>query len=68
MGVNFSNYPVFGDDFLIEIKEVGNHQSFFIYLVFYDMYICVPSYFSDENFTIYFVELMRGRSRLRTNQ
>ena len=54
--------------FLDEIKEDGNHQSFSVYLVFYDMYICVPSYFIDENFTISFVELMPGRSRLHTNQ
>ena len=54
--------------FLDEIKEVGNHQSFSIYLVLCDIYICVPSYFNDENFTIYFVELMPGRSRLHTSQ
>ena len=54
--------------FLDEVKEAGNYQSFSIYLVFYDMYICVPSYFIDENFTNYFVELMPGRSRLHTNQ
>ena len=36
--------------FLDETKEVGNHQSFSIYLVVYDMYICVPSYFNDEKF------------------
>ena len=68
MGVNFWNYLVFGNDFLDEIEEDGNHQSFSVYLVFYDMYICVPSYFIDENFTISFVELMPGRSRLHTNQ
>ena len=51
-----------------EIKEAGNHQGFSIYLVFYDMYICVPSFFIDENFTISFVELMPGRSRLHANQ
>ena len=54
--------------FLDEVKEAGDYQSFAIYLVFYDMYICVPSYFIDENFTISFVELMPGRSRLHTNQ
>ena len=54
--------------FLDEVKEAGNYQSFSTYLVFYDMYICVPSYFIGENFTNYFVELMPGRSRLHTNQ
>ena len=53
MGVNFWNYLVFGNDFLDEIKEDGNHQSFSVYLVFYDMYICVPSYFIDENFNFF---------------
>ena len=65
LGVNFLFLPMI---FLDEVKEAGNYQSFSIYLVFYDMYICVPSDFIDENFTNYFFELMLGRSRLHTNQ
>ena len=42
--------------------------SFLLYMVVYDMYICVPSFFNEKNFTISFVELMPGRSRLHTNQ
>ena len=44
-----------------------HHEGVSIYLVVYDMYICVPSYFNNKMFTIYFVELL-GRSRLHTNQ
>ena len=44
-----------------------HHEGGSIYLVVYDMYICVPSYFNNKMFTIYFVELL-GRSRLHINQ
>ena len=44
-----------------------HHEGVSIYLVVYDMYICVPSYFNNKMFTIYFVELL-GRSRLHINQ